>query len=65
MSRWFSNWTFLHSGNRGHPVLVICGHLVVVQGLQRPAVALGIVHAEGGEKLEHLLLHLATVRVQS
>lgn len=39
--------------------------LVVFQSLQGSAVSVGAVDAEGGEELEHLLLHLGVVRVQS
>ena len=46
-------------------MLVICGHLVVVQGLQGSAVSLSIVDAKSGQELKHLLLHLAAVGVQS
>lgn len=38
--------------------------LVVVQSLQGSAVTLRIVDTEGGQELEHLLLHLAAVGVQ-
>lgn len=38
--------------------------LVVVEGLEGPGVPLGVVHAEGGEELEHLPLHLHRGGVQ-
>ena len=42
----------------------LSAHLVMLQGLQGPAVPLGVVDTEGRQELEHLLLHLAAVGVQ-
>ena len=42
----------------------LSAHLVVLQGLECPAVPLGVVDTEGRQELEHLLLHLAAVGVQ-
>ena len=39
--------------------------LVVVEGLERALVAVGAVHAERRQQLEHLLLHRRVRRVQS
>ena len=44
--------------------IIYMTYRVVVEGLEDPVVPLGVVHAEGGEQLEHLLLHLHTARVQ-
>ena len=39
--------------------------LVVVEGLERALVAVGAVHAQRRQQLEHLLLHRRVRRVQS